>query len=138
MRSTGATADGPMKTLPTVLEAKALLDEAQGWWAWTWASEENKKRVRSAIENATHALEREVAKATNSRKHPLDMQAARRLKIAEAEFKAATALAKRTLDQAEKELNAAKAREGALQAKEAIEKHEVVWKLAALRPRQIS
>lgn len=120
-----------MKTLPVVLEAKALLDEAQGWWAWTWASGENKKRVRSAIENATHALEREVAKAKNSWEHPLGMPAAKRLKVAEDDLNTATALAKRIFDEAEKELNASKAREGARQAKQAIEKHEAVLKMAA-------
>jgi hypothetical protein len=118
-----------MKSLPLVVEAKTLLDEAQHWYALAWASESNKKRVRSAIENATHALDREVAAAKGSLDHPLPAQVAKKLKAAEANCSAATALAKKTFDEAENELNPAKARQGALQAKQAIEKHEAVWKL---------
>src|SRR5258707_1386153 len=109
-----------MKTLPLVVEAKTLLDEAQHWYALAWASESNRKKIRSAIENATHALDREVAASKGSRKLPL---------TAEGDCNAATALAKETFDEAEKELNPAKARQGTLQAKHAIEKHEAVWKL---------
>jgi len=120
-----------MKTLQVVVEAKTLLDEAQGWWAWTWASDENQRRVRSAIEIATHALEREVAKTKSSWKTPsAASQAAKKLKAAEVHFNAATALAKKTFDEAERELNAAKARAAARQAKVAIEKHEAVLKMA--------
>lgn len=118
-----------MNTLPAVIEAKTLLDEAQHWYALAWASESNKKKVRSAIENATHALDREVAAAKGSLAHPLPAQTAKKLKTAEADCNAATALAKKTFDEAEKELNPAKARQAALQAKQAIEKHEAVWKL---------
>jgi hypothetical protein len=118
-----------MKTPRPVAEAKTLLDEARHWHALTWASDSNKKKVRSAIENATHALDREVAAAKGSLAHPLPAQSAKKLNTAEADCHAATALAKKTFDEAEKELNPAKARQGALQAKQAIEKHEAVWKL---------
>jgi hypothetical protein len=118
-----------MKTLPLLAEAKTLLDEAQHWYALAWASESNKKKVRLAIENATRALDREVAAARRSLKHPLLAQVVKKLKSAEADCQAATALAKKTFDEAEKELNPAKARLGALQAIHAIEKHEAVWKL---------
>jgi hypothetical protein len=118
-----------MKTLPLVAEAKTLLDEAQHWYALAWASESNKKRVRSAIEDATHALDLEVAAAKASLAHPLHAPTARKLKAAEVDCQEATALAKKTFDEADKELNPAKARQGALQAKQAIEKHEAVWKL---------
>ena len=116
--------------LRAVTEAKALLDEAQGWWAWTWASESNKTRVRSSIENATHVLDREIARAKNSWEHPPASSDAKKLKAAEADFQAATALAKKIFDEAEQEFNASKACQGALEAKRAIEKHEVVLKLA--------
>jgi hypothetical protein len=106
-----------------------LLDEAQHWYALAWASESNRKRVRSAIENATHALDHEIAEAQRSREHPLSQQTVKKLKTAEADCQAATVLAKKTFDEAEKELNPAKTRQGALQAKQAIEKHEAVWKL---------
>ena len=118
-----------MKTLPRVTEAKTLLDQAQHWYALAWASESNKKKVRSAIENATHALDREVAAVKRSLPHPLPAQSAKKLKAAEADCNTATALAKKTFDEAEKELNPAKARQAALHAKHAIEKHEAVWKL---------
>ena len=131
-----------MAALRAVTEAKTLLDEAQGWWAWTWASTENQRRVRSAIENATAALDREVAKAKNSWNQDLTRayqggnidpganRAARALREAEAEFNTATAIAKKTFDEAEKEWNAAKARDGALEAKAAIQKHEAFLNMA--------
>ena len=118
-----------MKTLPPVVAAKTLLDEARHWYALAWASEPNQKRVRSAIENATHALDREIAAAKRSREHPLTPQTAEKLKAAESDHHAATTLAKRMFDEAEKELNPAKARQASLQAKHAIEKHEAVWKI---------
>jgi hypothetical protein len=118
-----------MKTLPAVVGAKTLLDEAEHWYALAWASESKKKKVRLAIENATHALDREVAKAKNSGARSVDMVTAKRRKAAEADHAAATALAKKTFDEAEKELSPAKARQGALQTKHAIEKHEAVWRL---------
>jgi hypothetical protein len=118
-----------MNTLPAVVGAKTLLDEAEHWYALAWASESNKKKVWLAIENATHALDREVAKAKNSGARSVDMVTAKRLKAAEADHAAATVLAKKTFDEAEKELSPAKARQGALQTKHAIEKHEAVWKL---------
>ncbi|HYL36993.1 MAG TPA: hypothetical protein VEV17_13850 [Bryobacteraceae bacterium] len=131
-----------MAALHAVTEAKTLLDEAQGWWPWTWASIQNQRRVRSAIEDATAALDREVAKAQNSwRKDltrayqggnvdPSTNRAAKALREAEAEFNTATALAKKTFDEAEKEWNAAKARDGALEAKAAIQKHEAFLSMA--------
>ena len=106
-----------------VSEAKALLDEAQAWWPWSWAFQENQDRVRSAIERATAALDREIAKARKTRR---SHQA---LEQAETEFRQATELAKKTFDEAEKEWNPVKAREGARLAKQAIEKHELVLQI---------
>jgi hypothetical protein len=131
-----------MPALRAVTEAKKLLDQAQGWWALTWASEENKRKIRSAIERATAALDREIASAKNSwsenmqsayrgkKVAPAISRTAKALKQAEAEFNRATAQAKKTFDEAEKEWNAAKARDGALAAKQAIEKHETVLEMA--------
>ena len=131
-----------MAALHVVEETKALLDEAQAWWAFTWALPENQSRVRSAIESATAALDREVEKAKKSwsanwktayqgkRADTALNRAARALKEAEAEFDRMTTRAKKMFDEAEKEWNAAKARDGAVLAKEAIEKHEAVLKMA--------
>jgi len=117
-----------MAAIRIVIETKRLLEEAQGWWAWSWALDENKLRVRSAIESATAALDREVGKAKNFWKG--DKRAGKALKDAEDEFNRATSLAKKMFDEAEKEWNATKARDGAALARQAIEKHEVVLKLA--------
>ena len=106
-----------------VRETKALLDEAQAWWPWSWASQANQDRIRSAIERATAALDREIARARKRRR------SSRALEQAEFEFSRATELAKKTFDEAEKEWSPAKAREGALLAKAAIEKHERVLQI---------
>jgi uncharacterized protein YukE len=131
-----------MLSLRVVTEAKALLEEAQGWWPWSWASTENQRAVRSAIEGATAALDREVAKAKTcwsdemksayqgKSVEPRINRVAQALKEAEAACHRATEQAKRTFDEAEREWNAAKARDGALEAKAAIEKHEAILKMA--------
>ena len=131
-----------MPSLRVVAEAKALLEEAQGWWPWSWASEENQRTVRAAIENATAALDREVARAKtswskkmqsayrNEDAEPGISQTVKALKAAEAACRRATERAKRTFDEAEREWNAAKTRDGAIKAKEAIEKHEAVLRMA--------
>jgi hypothetical protein len=65
MKSTGVIGEPGVPALRVVTDAKRLLDEAQDWWPWSWASEVNKSRLRSAIETATEALAREVEKAKN-------------------------------------------------------------------------
>ena len=112
-----------MPALRAVMEAKALLEEAQAWWPWSWALQENQDRIRAAIERATAALDCEIAKAGKTKR------AHKALKNAEAEFNRATELAKKTFDEAEKEWNPAKARAGALRAKEALEKHELILEM---------
>lgn len=116
-----------MKTKTAVMDAKRLLDEAQDWWVWTWMAEANKTRVRSAIEHANEALETDIQKAEKT--HPPGRKIAQAMKEARCAFDEATALAQQTFDEAERELNVSKARLGAIQAKDAIEKHELILKL---------
>lgn len=142
MKNTVATAEASAPELPAVAQAMALLQEARDWWAWFWAARENQTRVRSAIEEATAAIEREIEKARKAWSADLlDAYAGRKagrkgnrmsraLTAAESEFQRATALAKKTLDEAEREWNAAKAREGAALAQIAIRKHEALLRMA--------
>ncbi len=128
--------------LRVVQETKQLLREAEEWGMWTWASETNKVRVRCGIESATAALEREVEKTKGSwskvlqkaydgaEADPVMKRAVRELRDAESEMDQATAQSKATFAEAERELNAAKARRGAAEALRAIEIHETVLKLA--------
>jgi len=123
-------------------ETKQLLREAQDWGMWTWASETNKGRVRSGIESATAALEREVEKAKRSWSKawqaayngadvdPTMKRAVRKLRDLENEMNQATAQSKATFAEAERELDAAKARQGAAEALHAIEMHEAILELA--------
>jgi chromosome segregation ATPase len=156
-------AEGSVPTLRAVIEAKRLLEETKQWWPWSWAADLNKIKLRSAIETATKALEREVEKAKNSWSREMQRayreltvaesrrastsnidpeikRAARKLKDAEDELNLATVQAQKTFDEAERELNPSKAREGALQTAKAIEKHETVLSIAnaARNPRQYS
>ncbi|HTS48054.1 MAG TPA: hypothetical protein VMH05_08920 [Bryobacteraceae bacterium] len=128
--------------LRVVDQTKQLLEEAQGWSMWTWASETNKGRVRSGIESATAALEREVERTKKSWSvawhqaydgadvDPAMKRAVRKLKDAENEMNRATAQSKATFAEAERELSASKARQGAAEARRAIEIHETVLELA--------
>jgi len=128
--------------LRVVQETKQLLLEAQEWGMWTWASETNKVRVRSGIESATAALEREVEKTKGSWSNalreaydgvgadPAIKRAVRKLRDAENEMNQATAQSKATFAEAELELSASKARQGAAEALRAIEMHETVLELA--------
>lgn len=128
--------------LRVVETTKQLLQEAQEWGLWTWASETNKDQVRSGIELATEALEREVEKTKRSWNKALlkayngaeaDLQIKRsvgKLKDAEDEVKRSTAQSKATFAEAERQLDAGKARQGAAEALHAIEMHETVLKLA--------
>ena len=123
-------------------ETKQLLREAQDWGMWTWASETNKGRVRSGIESATAALEREVEKAKRSWSKawqaayngadvdPTMKRAVRKLRDLENEMNQATAQSKATFAEAERALDAAKARQGAAGALHAIEMHEAILELA--------
>jgi hypothetical protein len=115
-----------MAALRAVVEAKRLLEETQAWAPWSWALVENKCRVRAVIENATAALDREIAKVKGNR----DQRESKVLRDAEAEFKQATTRAKKMFNEAEEEWNAGKARQGAILALKAIEKHEIVLGLA--------
>jgi hypothetical protein len=147
------TGEGSVPTLHAVIEAKRLLDETQQWWPWSWASDLNKIKLRSAIETATRALELEVEKAKNSWSremqrayreltipesrrvstrniNPEVKRTARKLKDAEDELNQATLQAQKTFDEAERELNPSKAREGALQTAKAIAQHEFVLSIA--------
>lgn len=147
------TGEASVPMLRAVVEAKRLLEETQQWWPWTWASDLNKIKLRSAIETATNALEREVQKAKHSWSRemqtayrelrvapsqralasiidPIIKRAARKLKTAEDELNQATLKAHNIFDEAEKELNPSKARDGALQTAKAIEQHETVLSLA--------
>jgi uncharacterized protein YukE len=128
--------------LPLVQETKALLQEAQDWGMWTWASETNKDRVRSGIESATEALAREVEKTKRSWSTPLQKAYAgeqadqkikrsiRKLRDAEDEMNRATAQSKAMFAEAERQLDAGRARQGAAEALRAIELHETVLDLA--------
>ena len=128
--------------LGLVDETKQLLLEAQEWGMWTWASETNKSRVRSGIESATEVLKREVEKTKGSwskalqkaydgvEADPAIKRAVGKLRDAENEMNRATAQSKATFAEAERELDAAKARQGAVEALRAIEIHEAVLELA--------
>jgi len=127
---------------PVVEGTKQLLQEAQEWGMWTWASETNKGRVRSGIESATEALKREVEKTKGSWSKalreaydgadvdPATKRAVRKLRDLENEMNQATAQSKATFAEAERELDAAKARQGAAEAFHAIGLHEAVFELA--------
>lgn len=130
MKNSAATVKPSPPSLRAVMEAQALLEEARGWWAWAWASPDNQARVRSAIEAATAALDREIAKARMSWNAGSPCRAPRSFKEAECEFNRATALAKKTFHAAQKEWNPAKAREAAALAKTAIQKHADLLALA--------
>lgn len=136
--------------LRVVMETKELLEEAQEWGMFTWASERNKSRIRTGIEAATDALEREVEKAKKSwsravqkayreldangsagaRVDPGIQHSLQNLKDLEYAMRQATNQFQLTFDEAEKELDAGKARHGALQARRVIEMHELVLKLS--------
>ena len=128
--------------LRPVTEARQLLQETQQWGMWTWASNTNKDRVRSAIESATAALNREVVKTKSSWKESLQRayagatvhsslkQAVEKLKEAEDQLDRTTAQSKVSFAEAEHDLNAAQARLGVVQALRAIEIHERVLELA--------
>jgi uncharacterized protein YukE len=128
--------------LAAVQQTKQLLQEAQEWGMWTWASETNKDRVRSGIESATEALEREVEKTKQSWGKALQKayegaeadlkikRSVRKLRDAEDEMNRATARSKAMFAEAERQLNAGQARQGAAEALRAIELHETVLDLA--------
>ena len=109
---------------------------------WTWASETNKDRVRSGIESATEALEREVERAKKSWSKALQKayageeadqkikRSVQKLRDAEDEMNRATAQSKATFAEAERQLNASQARQGAAEALRAIQLHETVLDLA--------
>src|SRR5579872_5269258 len=130
--------------LRIVDETKQLLREAQEWDMWTWASETNKGRVRSGIESATEVLKREVERTKGSwskalqkayggaEADPAVKRAVRKLRDLENEMNQATAQSKATFAEAERELDAAKARQGAAEALRAIEMHEAVLEQARL------
>lgn len=125
-----------------VIEAKELLEDAQDWGMFSWMSQSNKDRVRSAIEGSTQVLDREVEKvkqswctafqqAYNRRNGDLKLKRAMaKLHAAEDSLTQLTAQCKATFDEAERELNAGKARDGAMQARHAIEIHEAVLEMA--------
>lgn len=125
-----------------VVEAKDLLDGAKEWGMFTWMSQSNKDRVRSAIDGSTEILRQEVVKVKKSWSAPLrnayngrngdpkTRRAVRKLLDAEEALAQVTAQCKTTFDEAERELNAGKARQGAVQARQAIEIHETVLELA--------
>lgn len=128
--------------LRLVEETKQLLEEAQGWGMWTWASETNKDRVRSGIESATEALAREVERTKRSWSKALQKayageqadlkikRSVRKLRDAEDEMNHATAQSKAMFSAAERQLDAGQARQGAAEALRAIELHERVLDLA--------
>jgi hypothetical protein len=128
--------------LRVVEETKQLLLEAREWSIWSWASDANQNRVRSAIESATKALEREVGKTKKSWSLVVTNAYAgaeadlairryiRKFRDAEREMNRATAQSQATFAEAEQELNAGKARRGATEALLAIEIHETVLDLA--------
>lgn len=128
--------------LRLVEETKQLLEEAQGWGMWTWASETNKRRVRSGIESATAALGREVEKTKRSWSttlhraydgadvDPSIKRAMRKLRGVENLMNRVTAQSKATFAEAEQELSASKAQQGAAEALRAIKMHERVLELA--------
>ena len=130
-----------MQDLQVVAEARKLLQEAQGWWLLTWAREENKARVRKLTDEAREALNAQVQKARRGWSEEVThayealaaggapgtgaaQRAARAVAEAESEFNRVTALARQTFAEAEREMNAGKARTGARQAIEAIDRHE--------------
>ncbi|HLG96517.1 MAG TPA: hypothetical protein VKX49_09445 [Bryobacteraceae bacterium] len=125
-----------------VMEAKELLEEAKEWGMFTWASEENKSRVQSAIEGSTQILDREVEKVKKSWNKTLQKayegqdgdprlgRALRKLHDTEDALAQITAQSKETFAEAERELSAGKARQGVVQALHAINLHEAVLEMA--------
>ena len=129
-------------TYRQVVEAKDLLDDAKEWGMFTWMSQSNKDRVRSAIDGSTEVLRQQVTtvkkswsaslrNAYNGRNgDPKTRRAVRKLRDAEAALEQVTAQCKTAFDEAERELNAGKARQGVVQARQVIEIHEKVLELA--------
>ena len=127
--------------LRSVEETKKLLREAQEWSMWTWASDANQNLVRSAIESATKALEREVGKTKKSwstvfkkaydgaEADPAIQRFVSKIHGAEKEMSRVTAHSQATFAEAERELNPGKARQGAAEALRSIEIHETVLEL---------
>lgn len=72
-----------MKKIPEVIEAKALMTEAQEWGVWRWLTE--KRKVRLSADNCNDALARAEKNVIAS--WPADMQTAYEILAAEAEGK---------------------------------------------------
>jgi hypothetical protein len=135
-----------MKTVHSVEEAKALLNEAKDWGVWKWLTE--KKRVRAAADLAwadLEGIEKEIKHswADDLRKAYRELQNhtkktvdeakdvdpdlkafAGKLKKADDEAFQARMTAEETFDEAERKMSVALARQGSEQAIEAYEMRE--------------
>jgi len=72
-----------MKKIPEVIEAKALMTEAQEWGIWRWLTE--KRKVRLTADNCNDALAQAEKNVIAS--WPEEMQTAYEVLVAEAEGK---------------------------------------------------
>jgi hypothetical protein len=145
-----------MRKLIQVEEAKELMNEAKDWGVWRWLLE--KKRVRAAADRAVDALNeldqqvkatwseglvqayRELEDSKGKRRHkevaPELKAAARRVKEADDEAEAARLDAENTFDEAERQLSAAMARQGAQKAIDSWELREKSIRKAEAAGRQ--
>ena len=147
-----------MKSLDSVKQAKALLNEAKDWGTWRWLTE--KTRVRTAADAAWADLE-EVEKAVKGswaddlRKAYRELQLASkksaeeakhidprikalavRLKAEDDEAFEARMEAEETFDEAERKMSTALARQGSEQAVAAYEMRERFIRRAEAAPRR--
>jgi hypothetical protein len=138
----------PMRKLPEVEEAKALMTEALEWSVMKWLRE--KKRVRKTADRANDALDQllkdtrfswpqelQAAYADSARnsgppKQPRDqvLDSVAQAKRAADEASRARMDAEETFDEAERQLSASKARDGCRKAIYSWELHEKAIRVA--------